>query len=309
MTLWPASLQKKVCAVVYTLSVCLVLLSGAGFYSAWQNYRLVQEMEADALHALTGVLLASAIIPLLSCLVLIIFFIHYLNQRVFSPLQMVTMALEQIREGETVLLPLGPHSNDEIDRLSQGVQLLAASMREERRLKAENERLALTDFLTGCLNKRAFYIQAEAELSRAARENASVSFVFADIDNLKLVNDEYGHLAGDEAVKHFAACVGGQCRPYDLIGRFGGDEFVFCFPRTDHQQALIVVARMQEALAGNDLIVSEDQAPVSLCASFGIASCTVGAAYDVEWLIHKADLALYKAKQIGKNCVVSEINE
>lgn len=247
---------------------------------------------------------AAAAGQLLFCLLLISFVIRYLNRRVFQPLQSIVYSLEQISHGERADFSANYCHDDEITQLAKVVELLQTTMAEERRLKTENERLALTDFLTGCLNKRAFYLQAEAELNRAAREKTTVSFVFTDLDNLKLINDSLGHINGDEAVKHFVSCILAQCRPYDLVGRFGGDEFVCCFPGVDGQQTLAIVNRVRAMLENTDFFVNGGQTKINLCASFGIVTTNADAIHNAEWYIHQADLALYRAKQSGKNCIM-----
>lgn len=250
-------------------------------------------------------LFVGGIAQFIGCLLLVTFCILYFDRRVFRPLQRIIHALEQVDKNEEIsIVNEEVQRRDEIGQINKGVQRLQASMAEERRLKTENERLAMTDFLTGCLNKRAFYLQAEAEISRAARENTPISFLFADLDDLKLLNDTYGHLFGDEAVKRFVACVVGQCRPYDLIGRFGGDEFVFCFPRTSGEQALTIVERIQAALERSSCQVGESNVKLQINASFGLVASVVQEGRDIEWFIHQADMALYKAKQSGKNCVM-----
>ncbi|MDF2502386.1 MAG: diguanylate cyclase [Anaerosporomusa subterranea] len=245
-----------------------------------------------------------------ACLLLVIFCITYFEQRLFRPLQRIIYALEQLGSNEEIcILNEELQRPDEIGQINKGVQRLQTSIAEERRLMTENEHLAMTDFLTGCLNKRGFYLLAEAELSRAARENMPISFLFSDLDDLKQLNDSYGHLIGDEAVKHFAACVTSQCRPYDLIGRFGGDEFVFCFPNASEEQALKIVKRIQTALEKSSFQVGETDILLQLSASFGLVANVTGEDRDLEWFIHQADMALYKAKQNGKNCVMLGVNQ
>lgn len=245
-----------------------------------------------------------------ACFLLVIFCITYFERRLFRPLQRIIYALEKLGSNEEIcILNEELQRPDEIGQINKGVQRLQASIAEERRLTTENEHLAMTDFLTGCLNKRGFYLLAEAELSRAARDNTPVSFLFSDLDDLKQLNDSYGHLIGDEAVKYFATCVTSQCRPYDLIGRFGGDEFVFCFPHTSEEQALKIVKRIQMALEKSIFQVGDTDIKLQLSASFGLVTSLTGEDRDVEWFIHQADMALYKAKKSGKNCIMIGVGQ
>lgn len=248
-------------------------------------------------------LLISGIAQFIGCLLLIVFGVMYCERRLFRPLYNAVRSLEQIGNNEGISMSSEElQRQDEFGQLNRGVQRLQASLAAERRLLAENEQLAMTDFLTGCLNKRAFYLRAEAELNRAERTKSMVSFLFTDLDNMKLLNDCYGHLIGDEAVKHFVACMAAQCRPYDLTARFGGDEFIFCFPETTEEQARKIVERIQKALINSPF--QTGFSAIQLEASFGIVSDVAGEGRDVDWFIHQADLALYKAKQSGKNCVI-----
>ncbi|MDU4961742.1 MAG: sensor domain-containing diguanylate cyclase [Sporomusaceae bacterium] len=259
----------------------------------------------EAMTVRARILLLAGAAQFAVCALLVAGGIAYFQRRLFRPLRRIIRALEQLGgNAEIDLSPEELQRSDEIGRINRGVQRLQQSIVQERLLMTENEQLAMTDFLTGCLNKRGFYLLAGAELERAAREQTPTSFLFADLDDLKLVNDQYGHLVGDEAVKYFAACVKGQCRPYDLVGRFGGDEFVFCFPRADGEQALQIVRRIETALDQSGFSVMGTGVTLQLSASFGLITRLPEEDRDIEWLIRQADIALYQAKQKGKHCVI-----
>lgn len=294
--------------------VSIVDLQALAEYAFDTTYLLVDAAEQQMLDYVRETLvtshwlLISGIAQLIGCFSLVVFGVMYCERRLFRPLYNAIHSLEQITNGETITV-----SNEELQRqdefgqLNRGVQRLQVSLEAERRLLTENEQLAMTDFLTGCLNKRAFYLRAQAEIARAARESTTISFMFTDVDNMKLINDFYGHLIGDEAMKHFVSCITRQCRPYDLIGRFGGDEFVLCFPQTTEKQALKIAEGIRDALAKTPFQTGSSE--LLLEASFGTVSNTAGENRDVGWFIHQADMALYAAKRSGRNCVIVQDGE
>jgi len=106
--------------------------------------------------------------------------------------------------------------------------------------------LANTDPLTGLLNRRAFMERMEQEMSRAQREKKPFSFILADIDHFKRVNDTYGHQVGDLVLQRFTRQLQTCARPYDFLGRYGGEEFVVCLAGADRLQAGLVAERMRD---------------------------------------------------------------
>ncbi|MDI6711193.1 MAG: diguanylate cyclase [Bacillota bacterium] len=173
-------------------------------------------------------------------------------------------------------------------------------------LEREVRRLAATDFLTGLLNRRFFMDRLETEINRAARENINLSLVITDIDHFKRVNDTWGHQAGDLVLREFAACLTSLCRPYDFTGRYGGEEFIICLPRTDCDQAAAVAERMRAGIERLSVPLAAG-ACVSVTSSFGVASLAGPEAQDIDSLINQADKALYRAKAEGRNrvCVLT----
>jgi two-component system, cell cycle response regulator len=163
--------------------------------------------------------------------------------------------------------------------------------------------LANTDPLTGISNRRAFMERLKAELERAARENAPLSIIMADIDHFKRVNDEYGHQAGDRVLQEFSRRLMKPARPYDFLGRYGGEEFIACLPNTNEAQARSIAERLRRGVEETAISRSDD-ANIPITASFGTASLRAGAGNDdVDRLIKRADDALYKAKREGRNRV------
>ncbi|MGI6587317.1 MAG: GGDEF domain-containing protein [Peptococcia bacterium] len=166
--------------------------------------------------------------------------------------------------------------------------------------------LALTDSLTGLLNRRAFIERLESELDRYRRLEQPLALIMVDLDDFKKVNDNYGHLVGDEVLKGVAKCFSSFLRKYDFIGRYGGEEFVICLPGVKIKKAEVIAERLRVSM--KELVINKGTEPLKLnvTASFGVSSLGENA-FDVHTLTKKADEALYVAKTRGKDRVI--INE
>jgi two-component system, cell cycle response regulator len=175
----------------------------------------------------------------------------------------------------------------------------------ERIIKLERRimELANTDPLTGLLNRRAFMDRMEQEMSRAQRGKKPLSLILADIDFFKSVNDTYGHQIGDLVLKRFTGQLTSSTRPYDFLGRYGGEEFVVCLPGTDGLQAASVAERMRRQIEDMEIMLPDDLRSIRITASFGVACYSIGSGKNVDLLIKRADDALYLAKNKGRNCV------
>ncbi|HEX5125189.1 MAG TPA: GGDEF domain-containing protein, partial [Rhodocyclaceae bacterium] len=173
---------------------------------------------------------------------------------------------------------------------------------EIKRLLSHEQHLARTDFLTGALNRLAFYDQATVEIERSARFDHGLSLVYIDVDDFKLINDKYGHDAGDLLLKEVASTIAANIRGIDTMARLGGDEFVVLLPQTDESSANIMVVRLQQALLAN-------MATKAWPATFSIGVVTSPLApYSVDELIKIADGLMYRAKNNGKNTIVQEVS-
>jgi diguanylate cyclase (GGDEF)-like protein/PAS domain S-box-containing protein len=177
---------------------------------------------------------------------------------------------------------------------------LRKSLEERLRLSlAEMVSLSRTDPLTGILNRRAIVDYAEAELNRSAREDSPVSFLLLDMDNLKSVNDSYGHLAGDQTLQILATTLHKWKRGYDWIGRWGGDEFLIVLPVTRSKEAGEVAERLRQKVMEKPVKLPEGN-EVTVLVSIGVTcnESSSGRVSNLDALIHQADEALYNAKKL-----------
>jgi diguanylate cyclase (GGDEF)-like protein len=167
----------------------------------------------------------------------------------------------------------------------------------EERLLIES----MTDPLTGLLNRRYFDEQTRREVARSRRHGLRFSVLMLDIDHFKRINDTYGHPVGDRAIKALASVCSEALRPQDILARYGGEEFVLTLPHTDVEGARVVAERIRQGV--EEIALDSADGPVRFTVSIGIS--TYRRDLPLERIVGRADEALYKAKQSGRNCVVS----
>ena len=175
-------------------------------------------------------------------------------------------------------------------------------------LEQRIQMLACTDPLTDVLNRRAFMERMEQEIHRSIREDIPLSLILTDIDYFKSINDRFGHQAGDLVLQRFTEQLCKFSRPYDFIGRYGGEEFVVCLPGGDGLQGRSAAERMRKRVEEMKTKLPNSSQSVKITASFGVASLRLGYEENVDSLIKRVDEAMYKAKCEGKNrvCVADE---
>ena len=173
-----------------------------------------------------------------------------------------------------------------------------------KEMQAELKLLATTDSMTGVFNWHQLTNLADQELKRAYRYKHTTGFIILDLDHLKQINDLYGHIAGDLAIKRTAQILKDNLRDTDILGRYGGDEFIIVLPETNSEQALLLADRLRTAINGQSFQYGKDTFQLSI--SVGLA-CVVPdqdkAAPDFSTVFRMADEALYAAKSNGRNCV------
>ena len=157
---------------------------------------------------------------------------------------------------------------------------------------------ARTDPKTGLLNPTAWQREADTEIARALRAGESLALLLCDVDHFKRVNDTYGHLTGDEVLRGLAAELRQQVRGSDVVGRFGGEEFVVLLPRADADEACMIAERLRHRASVMPIYADNDA--VNVTVSIGVAVLGVHGR-DLLELLTAADLALYRAKDAGRD--------
>ncbi len=168
-------------------------------------------------------------------------------------------------------------------------------------LYKEVEHMAINDSLTGLHTRRYLMERFEEEFARAGLRGLSLSILMIDVDNFKRINDEYGHLAGDQVLREVGRMISQSTREIDISGRYGGEEFCVVLPDTDKQGALLAAERIRVSLS--DQKIKAYDASVHVSVSIGVATLPDDAHHMTE-LLDKADWALYRAKRLGRNRVI-----
>ena len=175
-------------------------------------------------------------------------------------------------------------------------KLIELALRESEE-KLRN--LANTDALTKLINRRHFFILAEKELERAVRYQTPLSITIFDVDNFKSVNDQYGHLVGDQILFQVSKRCLEIIRSVDILARYGGEEFVILFPHTEREEAFASSERIRSAVEGVPFRINDQEIWVTL--SMGVANFSEDRTANIDALLELADKALYQSKRDGKN--------
>lgn len=184
--------------------------------------------------------------------------------------------------------------------LARANEALKDEIRRRRNLEQELSRLATRDGLTGVLNRRAVTEGLQRAMATAERYAHPVSVLAMDLDHFKRINDEHGHAGGDAVLRHVTGLLThGLREDVDLVGRFGGEEFVIVLPHVGLTDAVAVASRMRAVMAESG--VMHDDRPIVFSGSFGVA-CWDGRE-TMDRLLSRADTALYRAKAAGRNAV------
>ncbi len=162
------------------------------------------------------------------------------------------------------------------------------------------EELSYTDNLTALANRRYFYKRLYEELNRAERYSRKLALIIFDIDELKTINDTYGHQAGDEIIKQVGLILKTSIRTIDVVARYGGDEFCVIMPESDQETCMKFVERLQKKIQTTEFTLNQADKSISCTISMGI-SIYPDHAQKSEKLLYSADMALLKAKESGRN--------
>lgn len=203
---------------------------------------------------------------------------------------------------ETKLIQISTQSSrDELIAARREVEAAQAKIRQlESDLVHASEKVR-EDHLTGALNRRGLDIGFEREAARADRHGFPLCVALLDVDNFKQLNDKHGHQAGDDALVYLTQTIKDTVRPDDVVARYGGEEFLILLPDTGQDEAMAVIVRLQRALTRQLFLHNNERVLITFSA--GIAQRVAGESK--ETLIGRADKALYRAKDSGKNRVVA----
>jgi diguanylate cyclase (GGDEF)-like protein len=224
-----------------------------------------------------------------------------LEEKLVAQLESLNRKIKQITVSGDLSMRLDMHGKDELSELAGTVNaMLCAVQKAKFELLQAQESLrfhAEHDSLTGVLNRRAIRDVLRRELARCRRENQTLGLMLADVDHFKRINDRYGHGAGDAALVTVVQRISSTLRSYDLVGRYGGEEFLIIAPGCDLEVTQKLAHRIRSAVGDEPIDLGNERATVTL--SMGV---TLGTAEsDPEFLVAAADSAMYEAKRNGRN--------
>lgn len=200
--------------------------------------------------------------------------------------------------------------SDDLSFVSSQIRALCRTHEVIDKLVTSNRRLvrlSTTDSMTGLYNHKRLLDWLEIEFKRAERSLEPLSCIMVDIDHFKLVNDTYGHKFGDFVLQEFASLLRANIRRTDILGRYGGEEFLIILPNTDAVGAVNLGEKLRRMV--EQFTIDQAGQQVRVTASFGIASTSDGQVFNHDQLLQMTDKALYVAKQSGRNrvCSLTEI--
>jgi len=210
------------------------------------------------------------------------------------------VAVQSLQKGAVGYLPKNKLSTEKLAETIDDALKRWRQIQQARANQEELERLANIDSLTGLLNRGAILRKLSEQMKHAKRYREELSLSLLDIDYFKKVNDQYGHLTGDDVLEQVAILMWQNIRDADIIGRYGGEEFIIILPRTDLSSALNVAERVRKMIEASKMKDSEGNM-FGITVSQGISIYKPGE--DEHSLISRADNALYKAKRNGRNRV------
>ncbi|WP_319562382.1 diguanylate cyclase [Marispirochaeta sp.] len=212
------------------------------------------------------------------------------QMRLFEEREFFRQAVKQEEELASKILDRHLH-------LKQTLEVIETEKEELERTKAKLERIAKYDMLSGLLNRMSLFSIIDIEIDRALRTEVPLSGIMMDIDHFKPINDNYGHPVGDMVIKEIGNLLQETLRKYDQAGRYGGEEFFMVLPNTYKDQAFAIAERFRLSLMERKIDSGDFE--LSVTASLGVAQYHSGESREA-W-IARADAAMYRAKQNGRN--------
>ncbi|HZQ19785.1 MAG TPA: diguanylate cyclase [Terriglobales bacterium] len=230
-----------------------------------------------------------------------------LEEKVVRQVESLNRKIKQITVSGDLSLRLETRGEDELSELAGTVNaMLSAIQKAKFELLQAQESLrfhAEHDSLTGVLNRRAIRDVLRRELARCRRENQTLGVMLADVDHFKRINDHYGHGAGDAVLLTVVQRISSTLRPYDLVGRYGGEEFLIVAPGCDLELTQKLAERIRSAVG--DVSVDLGSEKVTVTLSVGVTLGTSDS--DPEFLVAAADSGMYQAKRQGRNRVEASL--
>jgi diguanylate cyclase (GGDEF)-like protein len=259
--------------------------------------RIPYDLHSEGVKVMRYLLLLLMLAGVVHCGVLLL----VLEENLLARVAQLNRRIKQITASGDLSLRIESGSTDELGALAGAVNaMLAAMQKGKSELLQAQESLrfhAEHDSLTGILNRRAIRDVLRRELARCRRENNTLGVIVADVDHFKKINDHYGHGAGDAALVAVVQRISATLRSYDVIGRYGGEEFLIIAPGCDLQLTQKLAERIRTAVSDEPIDLGNESATVtiSLGATLGTAES------DPEFLVAMADAAMYQAKRNGRN--------
>ena len=209
---------------------------------------------------------------------------------------------KQVLLGVIILACVTPFSGDALEMLATCAPILSMAFNNAI-THQQMQRLAALDSLTGIYNRRFGYNRIQEEFSRSIRSGTSISLVMLDIDHFKVVNDTYGHIVGDKIIVSITKTINGAIREGDVLIRYGGEEFLCVLPGANQHDAQLIAERIR-IMVGDSILKWNDQ-EIKVTVSLGTATYPNKDINDIQQFINTADNAMYSAKNMGRNRVVS----
>ncbi|WP_100658081.1 sensor domain-containing diguanylate cyclase [Alteromonas flava] len=292
------SVRGSEVARYYTLAWSFLLLSG--FSATLDNLDLVELPISSHYILIFGASIETVLLGLILAM-------RYSQQRdSLSAAQALALEQEQAAtKAKDELIRVQQQSQDELEYNVQERTLeLEIALRELSEANRELEQLSAMDQLTSLPNRRHFDKRLLAESRRSRREQTPLAIAMLDVDHFKQVNDDYGHIAGDECLKQIAQIIKTQLkRPSDEVCRYGGEEFAFILPNTDLLGATQLLEEIRKAVEKTP--IETDDHSISVTLSAGVTAATIANEGQENTLVEFADGLLYDAKRNGRNCVIN----
>jgi diguanylate cyclase (GGDEF)-like protein len=211
---------------------------------------------------------------------------------------------ETMEDHAARLASLAEATDESARKVEEAKQALEREMVERRQLEARLRQMATTDGLTGALNRSGFLALSQTELDQRLDADRGMALMMLDVDHFKSINDRYGHAGGDQALKHLVTALSNRIRRGDLLGRIGGEEFAILLPSVAAVEAERLAERLVAHIAASP--VSYGGKSIEMTISIGL-TMTNGTDRSIERVIARADDALYRAKESGRNRVVKDV--